>query len=508
MRVGRLYILLVLICFSFSAGATGINGTERYYEPLDKLASNPVLLSRNKEAPTSSVAQFPFSANEYSSRMSRISGALWNSQTSAHLNKLTGVYADRMNDALGVYAELHVKISEAFRKQQVSENYQMLAPMLSGMNVHYVSEGGKRGVWQLDMITATRYGLTVTDMRDDRDDPVLAAHAAAAYIRDLQTQFRSPETVLWAYVSSPAEVRRAFARAESSDPQKAIAFLPEYVKQALPMFSAWSFIWTYTDKDILPVFMPAVFLPYENAVTSDKTHLGQIAEVLEIPLSSLKELNPTLKKQIAINKETIHLPQGYAARFLSMASDISRYRDTLYFQTQLAQRPVVANSSGTSYKPSTSLNTTVKKYHKVKPGETLSQLAQKYHVSVSSLRKWNRLSSNGIIAGQKIIVQQTVQNQVSEKEDLSVRENVHIADTTPEDQNTSTVSNPEPKKVEPTVKTTPPKPKSAWTYYTVRSGDTLSSIGRKYGVAYTKIKEWNGLRSDKLSVGQKLKIKK
>ncbi len=60
------------------------------------------------------------------------------------------------------------------------------------------------------------------------------------------------------------------------------------------------------------------------------------------------------------------------------------------------------------------------------------------------------------------------------------------------------------------VKPTPPKPKpvSAWIYYTVRSGDTLSSIGRKYGVSYTRIKEWNGLRSDSLKVGQKLKIKK
>ncbi len=125
-----------------------------------------------------------------------------------------------MYDALGVYAELHMQISNEFKNRKVSENYQLLAPMLSGMNVHYVSEGGKRGIWQLDIITAVRYGLTVSGTRDDRDDPVLAARAAAAYLSDLQEQFRSPEAVLWAYISSPAEVRQAFVRAESPDPKK------------------------------------------------------------------------------------------------------------------------------------------------------------------------------------------------------------------------------------------------------------------------------------------------
>lgn len=55
-----------------------------------------------------------------------------------------------------------------------------------------------------------------------------------------------------------------------------------------------------------------------------------------------------------------------------------------------------------------------------------------------------------------------------------------------------------------------PRPKSdsgGWTIHTVKGGETLSSIGRKYGVPYTKIKEWNGLRSDNIQIGQKLKIK-
>ncbi len=66
---------------------------------------------------------------------------------------------------------------------------------------------------------------------------------------------------------------------------------------------------------------------------------------------------------------------------------------------------------------------------------------------------------------------------------------------------------PQPK-VEPDMPTPAAKTKSAgWLLHKVRSGETLSSIGRKYGVPYSKIKEWNGLRSDQIQVGQKLKIK-
>lgn len=507
----RYVFLLVLVGLQGIANAAGVNGPERYYEPLDKLASNPTLLSRNKEVPNSNDDIFPFSSNEYAGRMNRISGCTWDALTSLHLNKLTGTYADRVFDAMGIYAELQAKISDEFRKKQVSENYQMLAPMLSGMNVHYVSSGSKRGIWQLDIVTATRYGLVVSDIRDDRDDPILSARVAAAYIKDLQTQFRSPEAILWAYIGSPAEVRRAFVRAESTDPKKVVDFLPEYLKPAIPVFSAWTFIWTYADKDNVSVFTPAMFQPYENVLTDGKTHLGQISEVLDIPLSSLKELNPTLKKQIAENRETVRLPQGYASRFLAQASKISGYKDTLYFRPDVITRPTPPTyaTAGTAYVPST-LNSTVKKYHKVKPGETLSQLAQKYHVSVTNLRKWNHLSSSGIIAGQKIVVNVSVQNQIAEKEDRTVRENIQIEGTISDENTTEPATNTaEPTKAKlEVVKTTTPKPPSAWIYYTVRSGDTLSSIGRKYGVSYEKIKEWNGLRSDKLSVGQKLKIKK
>ena len=61
----------------------------------------------------------------------------------------------------------------------------------------------------------------------------------------------------------------------------------------------------------------------------------------------------------------------------------------------------------------------------------------------------------------------------------------------------------------PVVKPTPkPKPKPKYKIYKVKSGDTLSEIAEKYHVPLSKLKKANNLRSDKISIGQSLKIPK
>ncbi|MFZ9613290.1 MAG: LysM peptidoglycan-binding domain-containing protein [Crocinitomicaceae bacterium] len=65
--------------------------------------------------------------------------------------------------------------------------------------------------------------------------------------------------------------------------------------------------------------------------------------------------------------------------------------------------------------------------------------------------------------------------------------------------------------VKPVVKPTPkpkPKPKPKYKTYKVKSGDTLSEIAEKFHVPLSKLKKANNLRSDKIKIGQTLKIPK
>ena len=100
--------------------------------------------------------------------------------------------------------------------------------------------------------------------------------------------------------------------------------------------------------------------------------------------------------------------------------------------------------------------------HVVRKGETLSQIAEKYSVKTSALMRWNALrSANRIRVGQRL-------------------------------------------KLSGTRAT----PASTWTRYTVRRGDTLSTIARRQGCTITQLKQWNGLRSSRIVAGQKLKVKR
>lgn len=139
----------------------------------------------------------------------------------------------------------------------------------------------------------------------------------------------------------------------------------------------------------------------------------------------------------------------------------------------------VKNSNNTeavksSVKAVTQQKTIETVYHKIRSGETLSTIANRYGVSTSNLKKWNGLNSSRIRAGQKLKIQKTVYTKIpvnelsksSESEDAIVNVTVHK----------------------------------------VKSGETLAVIASKYGVTVNQLKEWNNLNSSRIQIGQQLKV--
>ncbi|RJS60583.1 peptidoglycan endopeptidase [Bacillus sp. PK3_68] len=112
----------------------------------------------------------------------------------------------------------------------------------------------------------------------------------------------------------------------------------------------------------------------------------------------------------------------------------------------------------------------------VKSGDSLSLIAKKYKMSVAQLKQLNNLTSDVIFVGQKL--------KVSGKP----------ATTTPK---------PSTPKPTPTLPVTNP---STTGTYTVKSGDSLSLIAKKYKMSVAKLKQLNKLTSDVIFVGQKLKV--
>ena len=114
--------------------------------------------------------------------------------------------------------------------------------------------------------------------------------------------------------------------------------------------------------------------------------------------------------------------------------------------------------------------------HIVTKGETLYSISHKYNVTIDSIDRMNSLNGKGINIGQELIV------GVSKRELTNIKDEVND-------------------------KTKKAQAKKRHKTHTVKKGDNLYSIAKKYRTTVEKIRKDNSLKNNKLSVGQKLIIK-
>jgi peptidoglycan DL-endopeptidase LytE len=153
---------------------------------------------------------------------------------------------------------------------------------------------------------------------------------------------------------------------------------------------------------------------------------------------------------------------------ISKIKDLNNLSSDLIFPNQLLQ--VSATNAPSTDKPSTNKPSAAKTYTVVS-GDTLIAIANKHNISLAELKTWNNISSHLIYPGQSLVVSKSANTEAP---------------------------NPAPSPA-------PVNPGSE-TVYTVKSGDTLSYIALKYGVSVQELKKWNGLSSDMIYIGQKVKV--
>lgn len=161
--------------------------------------------------------------------------------------------------------------------------------------------------------------------------------------------------------------------------------------------------------------------------------------------------------------------------------------------------------------------------HAVRPGETLSGIAQKYSVDIAALRMTNRLKGNDIRVGQRLRI------PTEDAQPSTSLHTVAAGDTLAEIagrygvsvvrlKRANRLSNDRlrigqvleiPSKSETVARPVVPAPageQSAAGLYRVKQGDSLYSLSRRFGVSVESLKDVNGLRTSVVNVGQKLII--
>lgn len=360
---------------------------------------------------------------------------------------------------------------EHLDKYDIPLEIKYLAIVESALKARAKSPVGATGLWQFMYQTGKQFDLKVSSYVDERQDPIRATEAACKYLSVLYTIFNDWDLALAAYNSGPGNVNKAIRRSGGNRNYWNIrGFLPRETAGYVPAFYATLYIFEYADEHgIVPK------KEYINKFETDTIHIKkqitfeQVTEFLDIDLEMLQFLNPQYKLDIIPYKKErnyyITLPLYNIGQFTSNEKELYAYVDVEEAKREQTLPEYIEMGDRIRYK--------------VKSGDYLGKIAEKYGVSVSSIKRWNGLRTNNLRVGQRLSIYPR-----------------KIAST----------SKPKTSSTSKKVKT----PSGSFETYIVKSGDTLSEIAKNFSkVSVQNLKEWNNIWSAKsLKIGMKLKIYK
>ncbi len=423
---------------------------EDTYEPVEyEELPTEVLKQRLEELN----ARTPFNVEYNTSLESVIKGYLKNRRTTlARLMALSDYYFPMFEEALD--------------KHGLPLEMKYLAIVESALEPRATSRVGAQGLWQFMFSTGKMFGLDVNSYVDERSDPIMATEAACQYLKSLEKSLGDWDLALAAYNSGPGNVAKALRRANGQTNYWNIRqYLPRETAGYVPAFLATMYIFEFAEEHGFKSNGPQFpYIATDTIKVQKMITLQQVAEVTNLDIDEVRFLNPSYKKDVIpfIKDENyvLRLPIDAVGKFVNNEQAIYAY-----VEKELEERE----------KPLPELFEEENKIrYRVRSGDFLGKIAEKYGVSVSSIKRWNGLKNNRLRIGQR----------------LTIHSRSPIKSTT-----SSTASN--------TASTTNERT------YTVKNGDSLWSISQKFpGVSVDNLKKWNDIGGTNLKPGMKLKIQK
>jgi membrane-bound lytic murein transglycosylase D len=154
-------------------------------------------------------------------------------------------------------------------------------------------------------------------------------------------------------------------------------------------------------------------------------------------------------------------------------------------------------------------NVSKTKFHKVKRGDNLSDIADKYNVALSDLKKWNHLKSNKVQQGKslKIITEERIAVVQKVKKPKTILETkVELKSELTDEKAVAVLDKPVAKK-EKAVKTELITEKPVVVNeHIVKQGENLTSIAKEHRLYVADLKKWNNLKDGNIKLGDKLKL--
>jgi membrane-bound lytic murein transglycosylase D len=399
-------------------------------------------------------------------------------------------------------------------KRNMPGEFVLLPVVESAFDPFAFSSGRAVGTWQFIAATGKRYGLQQNWWYDGRRDVYSATQAALQYLQDMSIMFDGDWLHAMAgYNSGEGRVGRAIKkqRAKGQPEDYWNLKLPRETRGYVPKLLGLQCLFNNPEKyglELPPIANAPVVKLVDMGTQADLIITAQMAEMsvedlfrlnagfnrwatapegpyhLVMPLanaatieSKLERLEPaalmrwdqiTVKNGDTLGKlaQEYHVPLSVLRTANEGSGDLIRIGQKLRLPREGSDRidPLYASTASELQSLQARLVAPSRRSHRIRPGESLSVIANRYGVSVNNLQRWNKISNpHSIRAGQTLAI---FQQQVAPKSTASSQ-----------------------------------------TRYTVQHGDTLWGIARKYRVKMNDLMRWNNLSSASvLQPGQRLNV--
>ncbi len=375
-----------------------------------------------------------------------------------------GVNVHFLNYMINYYQS---QIIEELKKQQLPEELSFLPAILSDFNPHSVNTIGAEGYWHLYYPQAVKYGLKINEYIDERRDFDKSTKAAISYLKLLHNEYQDWELTLAAYVCGPTTINNIMLRKKVSNYWEIYPFLNPKIRDVVPALTALIYNYSKNSSNQIKI-NPQI--EADSFYVENKLTYQAIFDVIDLNKKEVQFLNPTIINEVFPKNYLAVLPKNSCSKMNQFCDSIYFYQDSVLF------KPVVIQEDS-------AIVTTEQEeiIHKVKSGDVLGKIAEKYGVKISQLQEWNKLRVTNINIVKNLFVKN---NKKTKALPLAPSEG---------------------------GKTPIPFERAGdgnYILYTVKEGDNLWDISLNYDdVTPDDIMELNNIDAN-LKIGQVLKIKK
>jgi membrane-bound lytic murein transglycosylase D len=345
----------------------------------------------------------------------------------------------------GRYREM---IERVLREEGVPLDLIYLAQAESAFHPTALSRAGARGMWQFMAYTGKLYGLQANWWVDTRQDPEIATRAAAHHLHDLYKQFGDWYLAMAAYNSGPMNVAHAIERTGYADFWELYHRnqLPKETKNYVPIILAVTIMAKNPAAYGLTDLEPEPAVPTESLKITTPTDLRLIAETIDCTVEQLQDLNPSLLRWVTPKEDefVLHLPAGTRDRFLEQIAAIPEDKRVWWRWHRVADGETLAQIAK-NYKttaaaiaevnniedvktadlapgsrlviPITPKNPSllaaamdgsktrlVSLHYKVRKGDTLGLVSDRFGVDKDDVLKWNNLKTSSLTPGRVLTI--------------------------------------------------------------------------------------------------------